>query len=223
MAIIIALIILCTIVLIIFNVSALNIFYKDLKSIMGVGIDKDILTPPFIDIIGKINYQVALSVISQLKGLEKDDQVSRIYIILDSYGGSAIAGLAISLTMRKINKPITIYALNACSAASSILAAGDPGQRYIHQKGRVLIHRTDYYTRKSTILGELTKIINRSCTFVLLKELDNIEAHLLAVHCHKSLKKICRDTKKGTSFNATEAIAYGFADDIWYVSNIFVN
>ena len=82
----------------------------------------------------QVNDTVANAIIAQLLFLESQDPEKDIYLYINSPGGVVTAGLAIYDTMQFIRPPVaTLCVGQACSMASLLLAAGEPGMRRVRR------------------------------------------------------------------------------------------
>jgi ATP-dependent Clp protease protease subunit len=89
-----------------------------------------------------IDDDVANLVIAQLLHLEGEDQQRPINLYINSPGGDVLGLFGIYDTMQFMSSPIhTVCVGQAASAAAVLLAAGEPGHRYLLPTARVLIHQ----------------------------------------------------------------------------------
>ena len=89
-----------------------------------------------------INDEIANVVMAQLLHLEGEDPDKDINLYINSPGGSVTSALGIFDTMNFIKPKVsTICMGQAASAAAVLLAAGEPGKRFILPHARVLIHQ----------------------------------------------------------------------------------
>lgn len=85
---------------------------------------------------------VAVSLITQLLFLEKDNPDKDIQLYINSPGGSVSAGLAIYDMIRFIACDVATYCLGtAASMGSLLLAAGTPGKRFAMPNSCIVIHQ----------------------------------------------------------------------------------
>jgi len=81
-------------------------------------------------------------VVAQLLHLDAEDPGKDIYLYLNSPGGDMTGLFAIYDTMTFLRSDVaTVCVGQACSAAAVLLAAGQPGKRYVLPNARVLIHQ----------------------------------------------------------------------------------
>lgn len=89
-----------------------------------------------------IDEQIANLVVGQLLHLEAEAPDRPINLYINSPGGEMTGFYAIVDTMQYIGAPVaTICVGQAASAAAVLLAAGEPGQRYVLPNARVLLHQ----------------------------------------------------------------------------------
>ena len=132
-----------------------------------------------------IDNDVANIIQAQLLFLESTDSSADIQIYINSPGGMVYAGLGIYDTMQLVGPDVaTICTGMAASMAAVLLTAGAHGKR------SVLIAAAEIKKLK----GELYDII--------------------AKHSGQSLEKIAKDADRDYWMTASEAVAYGMADNI---------
>ena len=91
---------------------------------------------------GPIHDDLSAVVVAQLLYLESQSTERPISLYINSPGGVVTAGLAIYDTMQFIQPPVaTLCVGQACSMASLLLAAGEPGMRRALPNARVMIHQ----------------------------------------------------------------------------------
>lgn len=155
----------------------------------------------------EIDDGVANAVIAQLLHLEADDPDAPISLYLNSPGGSVTATLAIYDTLRFVRPPIgTTCVGQAASGAAVLLAAGDPGRRFVLPRSRVVLHQPSGGAR-----GTLPDLAVEAAEIVRLRaELEEV----LALHTGRSAARIREDTERDLVLPARAAIAYGVADAV---------
>lgn len=154
-----------------------------------------------------INDEIANVVMAQLLHLEGEDPDKDINLYINSPGGSVTSALGIYDTMNFIRPKVsTICMGQAASAAAVLLAAGEPGKRFILPHARVLIHQPSGGAQGQSVDIEIAaREVDR-----LRDALDTI----LAKATGKTKEEINRDTERDYILNAQEAVAYGLVDDI---------
>ncbi len=89
-----------------------------------------------------IDEQVANLVVGQLLHLDAERPGTQISMYINSPGGDMTGFFAILDTMQYLQSPVsTICVGQAASAAAVLLAAGEPGRRYVLPNARVLLHQ----------------------------------------------------------------------------------
>ena len=154
-----------------------------------------------------INDEIANVVMAQLLHLEGEDPDKDINLYINSPGGSVTSALGIFDTMNFIKPKVsTICMGQAASAAAVLLAAGEPGKRFILPHARVLIHQPSGGAQGQSVDIEIAA-----------REVDRIRDALdtiLANATGKTKEQINADTERDYILNAAEAVAYGLVDEI---------
>ena len=155
----------------------------------------------------EIDDGVANTVIAQLLHLEAETPTAPIDLYLNSPGGSVTAMLAIYDTMRFIGPAVgTICIGQAASSAAVLLAAGEPGRRFVLPRARVVLHQPSGGGR-----GTLPDLAVQAAEIVRLRgEMEDI----LAVHTGQTRERLRSDTERDLVLPAEEAVAYGVADAV---------
>ena len=160
-----------------------------------------------IVISGSIREDSASQFLEQITALEYIDASKIVTIYIDTYGGNVDAAMLIYDAMRICSCPIrTVGIGKVMSAGSLILAAGDPGNRFLTKNTRVMIHQIS-----GGAIGPLADMENE------LQEMGRLQdqyASVLATHVNKSKTQIMSDLKSDKYMTATEAIKYGLADKV---------
>jgi ATP-dependent Clp protease protease subunit len=155
----------------------------------------------------EIDDGVANVIVAQLLHLESDNSDLPIDVYINSPGGSMTAMLAIYDTMQFIHAPVTTTCVGqAASAAAVLLAAGEPGQRYILPHGRVLLHQPSAQGQ-----GTLPDLVLHA------REVVRIRAQMeevLSRHTGQTQERLRADTDRDKIFTAEGARAYGLVDEI---------
>ena len=147
--------------------------------------------------------------IAQLLHLESQDATKPISMYLNSPGGSVYAGLGLLDTMQFVKPPVyTICVGMAASMASVLLAAGEPGHRYILPNSVGMIHQPS-----SGVHGQQTDIQ------IVADETRRIRTslnELLAAFTGQDIDKVERDTERDNYLTAKEALEYGLVDEVMH-------
>ena len=144
---------------------------------------------------------------AQLLHLESEDPDKDISLYINSPGGEITGLFAIYDTMKFIKPSVqTICIGQAASAAAVILAAGEPGKRFILPHARVLIHQPHGGAQ-----GQAVDIQIQAKEITRMREtLDEILAH----HTGQTVEKIAADTDRDFIMGANEAKEYGMVDEV---------
>jgi len=154
-----------------------------------------------------IDEHVANLIMAQLLHLESEDPDKDISLYINSPGGEITGLFAIYDTMKFIKPSVqTICIGQAASAAAVILAAGEPGKRFILPHSRVLIHQPHGGAQ-----GQAVDIQIQAKEITRMREtLDEILAH----HTGQTVEKIATDTDRDFIMGANEAKEYGMVDEV---------
>jgi ATP-dependent Clp protease protease subunit len=154
-----------------------------------------------------IDEHVANLIMAQLLHLESEDPDKDISLYINSPGGEITGLFAIYDTMKFIKPSVqTICIGQAASAAAVILAAGEPGKRYILPHSRVLIHQPHGGAQ-----GQAVDIQIQAKEITRMREtLDEILAH----HTGQTVEKVAKDTDRDFIMGANEAKEYGIVDEV---------
>jgi ATP-dependent Clp protease protease subunit len=154
-----------------------------------------------------IDEHVANLIMAQLLHLESEEPDKDISLYINSPGGEITGLFAIYDTMQFIKPEVqTICIGQAASAAAVILAAGEPGKRFILPHARVLIHQPHGGAQ-----GQAVDIQIQAKEITRMREtLDEILAH----HTGQTTEKVSNDTDRDFIMGANEAKEYGIVDEV---------
>ena len=156
----------------------------------------------------EIDDGVANVVIAQLLHLESSSQTSEIKIYINSPGGSFTSLMAIYDTMSFVGSPVATYCVGqAASTAAVLLAAGNPGRRFVLEHARLLLGQPTSGGRQGTVsdLGLQAKEVLR-----IRSQVEEV----LSRHTHHDVSVLRADMDRDKVFTAQEAVAYGLADQV---------
>jgi len=156
----------------------------------------------------EIDDGVANVVIAQLIHLESESQDLPISIYINSPGGSYPALMAIYDTMGFIAAPVYTYCVGqAGSTAAVLLAAGDPGHRFVLEHARVVLGQPVSGGQRGMVsdLGLQAK--------EMLRIREQVE-EILARHTPHDTATLRAEMDREKVFTAKDAVAYGLADAI---------
>lgn len=166
-----------------------------------------LLKERIICVMGPINDTISSLVIAQLLFLQSESNKKPIHMYINSPGGVVTAGLAIYDTMQYILPPVATWCVGqACSMASLLLTAGEPGMRYSLPNSRVMIHQPH-----GQAAGQATDIQIQAEEILKLKKLIN---GLYAKHSGLELESIESYMERDKYLNPEEAKALGLIDNI---------
>lgn len=159
-----------------------------------------------IHLVGKINDEVATSVIAQILQLDSESH-DDIYLYINSPGGSVSAGLAILDTMNYVKSDIVTVCVGcAASMGAVILSGGKKGKRAILPHSEVMIHQPS-----GGMEGQASDILIVAEHIRDTKQMLN---EILSENCNQSLEKIEKDTDRDCWLRAQDAEEYGIVDRI---------
>ncbi len=146
-------------------------------------------------------------IVAQLLFLESENSESPIYMYINSPGGVVSSGMAIYDTMNYISPNIHTFCLGtAASMASILLAAGEPGHRYMTPNAEVMVHQPS-----GGAVGQETDIQIAAKRIARTKEKLT---RIMAKHTGKSYKECLKDMERDYWMSADEALKYGIVDKI---------
>ncbi|MDW4903990.1 ATP-dependent Clp protease proteolytic subunit [Streptomyces sp. ADMS] len=156
----------------------------------------------------EIDDGVANVVIAQLLHLESSSPEREIAVYINSPGGSFTSLMAIYDTMTFVQAPISTFCVGqAASTAAVLLAGGDPGRRFVLEHSRVLLGQPASRGHRGMV----------SDLAVQAREMVRIRAQVeevLSRHTHHDVTALRADMDRDKVFTATEAVAYGLADEV---------
>lgn len=149
---------------------------------------------------------VANTVIAQLFHLEAESSDREISLYLNSPGGSPTALMAIYDTLQFVAAPVSTWCVGqAASTAAVLLAAGNPGRRFVLEHARVLLGQPASGGTQGTV-SDLT---------LQAAEMQRIRSQVeevLARHVPHDAERLRADMDRDRVFTAQEAVDYGLAD-----------
>lgn len=154
-----------------------------------------------------IDENVANLVVCQLLHLEAEDPAKPINLYINSPGGEMTGFFAIADTMRYIGAPVsTICVGQAASAAAVLLAAGEPGQRYVLPNARVLLHQPHG--------GAQGQSVDIEIQVREIVEMRNRMVDILVEATNQDRARIVDDLDRDFILRGQAALDYGVADQI---------
>jgi ATP-dependent Clp protease protease subunit len=166
-----------------------------------------LLKERIIFLVGKVQDEMANSIIAQLLFLESEDSSKDISLYINSPGGYISSGLAIYDTMQFIKPDVsTLCVGQACSMGAALLTAGAENKRHSLPHSRIMIHQP-----LGGYQGQATDIEIHANEMLKVK---NIMNKILSKHTKKSIKEIEIDTNRDNFMSPEEAKNYGLIDSI---------
>jgi ATP-dependent Clp protease protease subunit len=166
-----------------------------------------LLKERIIFVTGPVEDYGASLITAQLLFLEAENPKKEISMYINSPGGYVTAGMGIYDTMQYIRPKIqTLCVGQASSAASLLLCAGNPGERYCLPNSRVLVHQpsASYY-------GQAADIARHAQEIVKLKRRLN---EIYAKHTGQTVEAVEKMLDRDTYLTAEEAKNFGLVDKI---------
>jgi ATP-dependent Clp protease protease subunit len=148
-----------------------------------------------------------------IKGLylmQTNDDKKPVELFISSYGGTIYDALALYDIMGTLSCPVHTFAYGKCmSAAPLLLAAGEPGFRWVAQHTFFMHH-----DGADEMEGKTTKLIADMKQMV---QVDKAWTDLIVKLSNKTSKWWNDRAKRSEDFyfSADEAIQWGLADSIW--------
>jgi len=166
-----------------------------------------LLKDRIIMLSGPIDDHTANVVVAQLLFLAAEDPDKDIHLYINSPGGSISAGMAMFDTMNYIKPDVSTIGIGiAASMGAFLLAAGEPGKRFVLPNSEVMIHQP-----LGGAKGQATDIA--IVAEHILKTRDKMN-RILAEKTGQTIKKIKQDTERDNFLSADEAVSYGLVDKI---------
>lgn len=155
----------------------------------------------------QVDDEMANRIVGELLLLSAEDRNKDITLYINSPGGSVHAGLAIYDIMQYIpNNVVTVGMGLAASMGQLLLCAGSPGHRFALPHTRVLMHQPS-----GGIGGTASDIQIRAED---LKYMKRSTFEIISQHTGQSMEQIDKDADRDRWFDASEAKAYGFIDEV---------
>ncbi|OQY17379.1 MAG: ATP-dependent Clp endopeptidase, proteolytic subunit ClpP [Desulfobacteraceae bacterium 4572_35.1] len=156
---------------------------------------------------GGVDDQISNLIVAQLLFLESEDPEKDIHLYINSPGGVVTAGLAIYDTMQYIKAPVsTICVGQAASMGAVLLAAGEPGKRFVLPNSRIMIHQP-----LGGFQGQASDISIHAQEILRMREDLN---RMLAQHTGQDIETIAADTERDFFMGAEAAQKYGLIDKV---------
>ena len=160
-----------------------------------------------IFLAGKIDENIANTVIAQLIFLENEDDKKDITLYINSYGGHVSAGLAILDTMNFIKPDVSTVCVGmAASMGAVLLAGGAKGKRFALPNSQIMIHQP-----LGGVEGQASDIEITAKNIIKTKEKLN---KIIAKATGKKIDQVEKDGDRNFWMSAKEGKNYGIVDGI---------
>jgi ATP-dependent Clp protease protease subunit len=156
---------------------------------------------------GSIREDSAAQFLEQLTAFEYIDISKPVTVYIDTFGGSVDAALLMYDAMKSCACPIVTVGIGkVMSAGVLLLAAGEPGTRFITENTRVMIHQIS-----GGVVGSLSDM---EVSMVETRKMQAIYFDLLSKDTGVPVQKLLKDVTKDFYMSAEEAVKYGIADKV---------
>lgn len=160
--------------------------------------------------LGEITDESALKATQGFYALETQSDTEPIDLFINSPGGDIAACLCIHDIIQTLNCPVRTFASGSCmSAAPLLLAAGEPGHRYVSPHVQLMTHQwsAEFEGKSKHIKADLK----------YTEKLDNTWLEIFANLTGKSIKfwKGLSNRDYDFYFGSQEALDWGVADFVW--------
>jgi ATP-dependent Clp protease, protease subunit len=156
-----------------------------------------------------IDDHVANLIIAQLLHLEGENNEQPVSLYINSPGGDMLGLFAIYDAMQYLGPPVhTLCVGQAASAAAVLLAAGEPGHRFVLPTARVLLHQPHGGAQ-----GQSTDMEIAVREMVTMRERM---VDILVERTHQSREKVVADIDRDFILRGDDAVAYGVVDEVLY-------
>ncbi|KAG0164344.1 hypothetical protein DFQ28_009175 [Apophysomyces sp. BC1034] len=157
---------------------------------------------------GPVEDNMASVIVAQLLFLEAENPAEQINLYINSPGGSVTAGMAIYDTMQYIQSPVsTLCNGQACSMASLLLAAGEPGKRYALPNSSIMMHQPS-----GGAAGQASDIAIHAREILRVRErLNRIYQKHTGIRDVETIEKM---VERDYFMSADEAMNFGLVDKV---------
>jgi ATP-dependent Clp protease protease subunit len=176
------------------------------NAVVGSAVDR--LTQHRVLLLGgEVTDELANRLVSELLILSADDPVSDICLLINSPGGSVMAGLAIYDTMQLIPNDVATVAVGfAASMGQLLLCGGAAGKRFALANAQVVMHEGS-----AGLGGSVADVEIQAAN--MLDSLNRLR-RIIARHTGRSIEEIIADVGRDRWFDAEAALEYGFVDEV---------
>jgi ATP-dependent Clp protease protease subunit len=168
-----------------------NRLYRERIIFLGSDLDDDLAN----QIVGIMLY------------LSAEDETKRVFLYINSLGGSVTCGISVYDAMQHIEAGVTTICVGiAGSMASFILAGGEKHHRIALPHSRVMIHQPQGGSQ-----GQVSEV---TCEAVEVMRIRRQVSIIYAERTSQNLSTIARDMDRDNFMSAREAKDYGLVDQV---------
>jgi ATP-dependent Clp protease protease subunit len=150
----------------------------------------------------------ATYVADQMMAMSLEDPEKPIVLFIDSPGGVIREGMALIDVMTTVEAPVWTVGKTSYSMAAIILAAGEPGHRYIIEHGDTMLHLPSGHAS-----GDSKQIKIQNEQFEKIK--NSLVDFVISRGVKRSNEEILEDIDREFYLDANQTIDYGLADKLW--------
>jgi len=139
--------------------------------------------------------------------LSAEDETKRVFLYINSLGGSVTCGISVYDAMHHIDAGVTTICVGiAGSMASFILAGGEKNHRIALPHSRVMMHQPQGGSE-----GQVSEV---TCEAIEVMRMRRQVSLIYAERTGQSLARIARDMDRDNFMSAREAREYGLVDQV---------
>lgn len=162
-------------------------------------------------VAGVVNDNMSTVVQAQLLYLDSNEKKD-ITMHIDTPGGSVKSGLGMVDVMRYVNSDVaTINTGMAASMGSILLSSGEKGKRSSLNFSKVMIHQVSSGSQGHVEDNRISQLESEKYNYLLFK--------MLAENSGKDFKEVLESARRDKWLNASEALDFGFIDEIIYTKD----
>jgi ATP-dependent Clp protease protease subunit len=168
-----------------------NRLYRERLLFLGSGLDDEL----------------ANQLVAMMLYLNGEDSTKRLYLYINSPGGSVTCGISVYDAMNHVQAGVTTICVGiAASMASFILAGGEKGNRLALPHSRVMIHQPNSGSR-----GQASEVTLESAEVLRVrKQIGQIYTQQTG----QNINTVARDMDRDRFMSAREAKNYGLVDQV---------
>ena len=160
----------------------------------------------------ELDDELANQIVGILLYLSSEDESKRLYMYINSPGGSVTCGIGVYDTIQHVKASVTTICVGiAASMASLVLVGGERGHRLALSHCRVMIHQPQGGSE-----GQATELKAEADEILRIR---SQVAQIYAERTGKSLANIARDMDRDIFLSSVEAKQYGIVDQVTHGKN----